>query len=360
MIDGGLKSKITLPINPISTYPKPNFEEIKIIDSSGNEVWNARDLMPLLGYKAWANFEKVVEKAKQSIAKVYPQINDHFAESNKMIKLAAGTNKESIRTVKDYKLSRYACYVIAQNGDSSKAEIAYAQSYFAIQTRKQEVMDEFEKSSERIKAREKLKETEKEFSGVLQAHQVDSFGIAEIRSSGDEALFNMPTHTLKQRYGINKNKPIADHLPTIAIKAKELATEMTTFNTENNNLQGKDVIKREHVHNNQEVRKLLTDNGIYLERIAPEEDISKLRRRINDDELLKLENTPSSINEITINICEVFDQNELVKISQIIRDHTGTDSIHILYGNINEPQKITRPISVNSDLISLLKKFIVL
>jgi len=317
--------------------------------------------MPLLGYKAWANFEKVIDKAKISISKVYPQINDHFAAINKMIKIASGTSKESIRTIKDYKLSRYACYVIAQNGDSSKAEIAYAQSYFAIQTRKQEVMEEFEKSSERIKAREKLKETEKEFSGVLQAHQVDSFGIAEIRSSGDEALFNIPTHSLKQRYGINKNKPIADHLPTIAIKAKELATEMTTFNTENNNLQGKDVIKREHVHNNQEVRKLLTSNGIYLERIAPEEDISKLKRRINDDELLKLENAaPLAVNEITIDICRVLDQNELVKISQIIHNHHGPDQINIIYGDPDAPAQLTRPISVNPAVISLLKQFIVL
>src|SRR5690606_37006194 len=206
------------------------FESIRHLNEDGEEYWYARELMSVLEYDKWGNFEKVIKKARESLEKSYPQSSEHFAEVSKKIKIGKGTKQEASRSINDFKLTRRACYLIAQNGDSRKKAIALAQNYFATQTRKQELkeMQEIkEKDIERILARRKLTESEKKFAGVVTEHGVDGKGIAEIKSSGDAALFGEPTNEVKKKLGIPGSKPLADHLPTITIKAKDLAAEMT-------------------------------------------------------------------------------------------------------------------------------------
>lgn len=335
---------------------KPDFESIKKITSEGKEFWTARELMPLLEYKDWRNFEKVLNKARQSLKKTYPQINDHFVEITKKIKVGSGTNKESDREIKDYYLTRYACYLIAQNGDPSKESIAYAQSYFAYQTRRQEIKEEFGKAIERIRAREKLKETEKKFSGLLKSRNVKGSEIAEIRSAGDEALFNMPTGKLKKKLNIEETRPLADHLPTIAIKAKDLATEMTSFNTRKKNLHGKLLIKDEHVHNNSDIRKLLTSNGIFLETIPVQEDIEKLKKKIENLDDFNMTNMPT---ELIVNIIGLFDSVKIMKLSSYLKDNPGEDKIKVMYGEKDNPKQILRDAKITPDFLREFKSFIV-
>lgn len=339
---------------------EPQFDEVRKINAAGEEFWFARELMPLLGYKDWRNFEKVVQKAFTTIQNVYPHPEDHIVEINKMVKVGAGST-ETQRQVKDYKLTRYACYIIAQNGDGGKPEIAYAQTYFATQTRKQEIAQQFAKASERIRARERLKETEKKFSNLLQVHGVKKNELGEIRSSGDEVLFNMTTRQMKNKLGVPQEKPLADHLPTIAIKAKELAMEMTTFNTNSKRLYGKHPIKSEHNHNNSEVRRLLTDNGIFLEKIAAEEDVDKLKLKLTDEELDDIENevVPMPV-ELTLNIIGVINQQELQRIAEVIKTNPGLSKLHIIYGERTKPRQIERSVQISPQLVQLLREYIVL
>ncbi len=333
------------------------FENIKHIDQAGIEFWSARELMKSLGYSDWRNFVAVIEKAKGTLKNSYQQISDHFVEISKMIKIAKGTNKESTRELKDYKLTRYACYVIAQNGDSSKKEIAEAQSYFAIQTRKEELREEYGKDLERVKARERLRQTEKIFSGVLTDHQVDDKGQAEIRSSGDEALFNMSTRELKTRYSVPQSKPLADVLPTIALTAKQLATEMTSIKTKQEGLTGKSSIKRVHINNNRQIRKLLSDNEIFLETLPAEEDIEKIKKRIelNEEKIKELSLAP----EVTISIIGVSSKEEIERISSIIKSNQGANVLKIIYGEKSKPKQIIRKVAISEELLIGLKKYLV-
>lgn len=332
------------------------FESIKLIDKSDQEYWLARELMPLLGYDQWKNFHKVILRAIESLSQTYPQVADHFAEVSKKIKVAAGTGKEAERSILDYRLTRYACYLIAQNGDPKKSEIALAQSYFATQTRKRELYEEQEKAIERIVARRKLSETEKKFSGVLQDHEVDSQGIAEIRSAGDEALFNRSTQEMKQTLGIKSSKPLADHLPTITLKAKDLATEITTFNTQSKQLHGKASIKSEHISNNLAVRQLLNQSGINPESLPPEEDVRKLEQRLAESEerIDELKNS----NELTIDIRGVTDEAELLRIKTVIDANPGQDNLLVLYGEFSSPQQLVRKVTTDGELFASLKKYI--
>lgn len=345
------------------THPRqPLFESIKQTDTQQQEYWYARDLMKALEYSEWRNFAKVIAKAKQSLAKSYPHQADHFVELNKMIKVAAGTNKSATRTIKDYKLSRYACYLITQNGDPKKEAIALAQSYFAHQTRRQELINQDKESLKRIVARQKLVETEKNFSGVLRSHKVDGRGIAEIRSAGDKALFNKNTRAMKERLGVDRNKPLADYLPTITLKAKDLATEMTTYQTKVNNLHGKLPIRKEHVHNNQEVRKLLNQNGIYPEELPPEQDIKKLKQkiRLTDEERFKLATSNSTLltdGEILIDITNVFDEEELFELNEVIDNNPGDVKLKILYGDPQNPKMIVRNITPKFKVVQALQKY---
>ena len=245
------------------------------------ECWSARSICPLLGYADWRNFVKAIDKAKESCITAGERELDHFVGVNKMVSLGSGSQ----RSIEDILLTRYACYLIAQNGDPRKPEIAFAQNYFAVQTRRAELVQQRILESERVLARKKLRETESRLSKVMYEHGVDDKGFAIMRSKGDAALFGMPTKDLKFKFGLEKqNKPLADVLPTIGIKAKDLAAEMTSTNVENKNLHGLNPITREHVDNNIAVREMLRSRGIEPARLQPAEDVNKVERRLKSEE----------------------------------------------------------------------------
>lgn len=253
----------------------------------GIECWSARDLQILLGYSKWENFEKVIIKAKDACKNVGELIEYHFPDVRKTIQMPKGAEKE----IDDILLTRYGCYLIAQNGDSRKQEISFAQNYFAVQTRRAELVEQRLLEYERIKAREKLSQTEKQLSGILYERGVDSQGFAIIRSKGDQALFRLNTQMLKKRMGVPESRPVADFLPTISIKAKDLAAEMTGLNVQNKNLNGQSKIEEEHIDNNTAVRNMLTNRGIIPEDLPPAEDVKKLQRKLDGDEKKVLKQT---------------------------------------------------------------------
>jgi len=255
------------------------FEEASA-ELEGIECWSARELQDLLGYSKWENFEKVIQKAKDACKNAGEEIEYHFPDVRKMVKIGSGAEKE----IDDILLTRYACYLIAQNGDSRKQEIAFAQNYFAVQTRRAELVEQRILEFERVKAREKLSQTEKQLSGILYERGVDSQGFAVIRSKGDQALFRLNTQMLKRKMGVPDNRPVADFLPTISIKAKDLAAEMTGLNVQNKDLKGQSKIEKEHIDNNLAVRDMLTKRGIVPENLPPAEDVKKLQRKLDGDE----------------------------------------------------------------------------
>jgi len=263
---------------------------------AGVEFWYARDLQEVLGYDRWENFKKVIDKALTSCETTGVNVSDHFRDVTKMVRIGSGAE----RSVDDIMLTRYACYLIAQNGDPRKDQIAFAQSYFAIQTRKQEIIEERIQLHERLQARQKLRESEIELSRNIYERGVDEQGFGRIRSKGDAALFGgNTTQTMKNRLTVPENRPLADFLPTITITAKNLTAEITNHNVTQNNLQGESSITDEHVQNNQSVRNLLVERGIKPEELPPEEDLKKLERRVKSDEkkLIKSAELPKKLGE---------------------------------------------------------------
>lgn len=247
---------------------------------TGVEFWFARDLQPILGYAKWENFTKVIDKAKAACANTGNAVSDHFLDVRKMVPLGSGAQRE----IEDIALTRYASYLIAQNGDPSKDPIAFAQTYFAMQTRKQELIEKRLAETERLSARKKLTASEKQLSGIIYERVGDEQGFARIRSKGDQALFGgITTQQMKGRLGVPVNRPLADFLPTITIKAKDFANEITNFNIAKENLRAEPEITQEHVKNNSDVRSLLTKRGIVPEQLPAAEDIKKVERRLGSE-----------------------------------------------------------------------------
>ena len=263
---------------------------IQVTEDEKIEFWYARDLMKLLGYTEWRNFENAVKRAIISCETSNISSGDHFVEVNKMVAIGSGAE----RKVSDFMLTRYACYLIAMNGDTSKEEIAFAQSYFAVQTRKQELIEERIAYIERTQVRNRLKESEKRLSQNIYERGVDDEGFARIRSRGDQALFGgYTTKEMKAKLGVKDHRPLADFLPTLTIAAKNLATEMTNYNVENKDLYGEPEITGEHIQNNTEIRKMLGERGIKPEELPPAEDIKKLERRTKSQDKRLIEKSGS-------------------------------------------------------------------
>lgn len=257
-----------------------SFEELVHKDEDGGEYWLARDLQELLGYAKWENFAKVIDKASTACKASGYEPEDHFLDVRKMIDLGKGAT----RAIDDIALTRYACYLIAQNGDPSKEAIAFAQTYFAVQTRKQELIEQRLAEMERISARKKLTLSEKELSGVIYERVGDQMSFARIRSKGDTALFGgHTTQDMKTRLGVPDSRPLADFLPTITIKAKDFANEITNFNIKRDGLNTEPTIAGEHVKNNRDVRDLLLKRGIQPESLPAAEDLKKVERRVQSE-----------------------------------------------------------------------------
>jgi len=258
-----------------------NFESFVNKTDEKIEFWYARDLQHLLGYTQWRNFQNVIFKAQTACEVSGYEVLEHFADVSKMVEIGSGTKKE----IQDLILTRYACYLIAQNGDSSKEPIAFAQTYFAVQTRKQEIIEQRLELEDRLKARKKLTSSETELSKNIYERGVDSKGFGRIRSKGDNALFGgFTTQNMKDKLNIPKARALADFLPTVTITAKNLATEITNHNVKEKNLNGEQPITQEHVTNNKNVRQLLSESGIKPEELEASKDLKKLEREVKSDE----------------------------------------------------------------------------
>ena len=264
-----------------------NFEAHAQHTEDGVEYWLARDIQHLLGYAQWRNFLNTVAKAQTASQLSGHAVADHFADVSKMVDLGSGSQRE----VDDIMLTRYACYLIAQNGDPKKPEIAFAQTYFAIQTRKAELIEQRLLDAERVAARKKLTTTEKELSEVIFEQTGGNNDFAVIRSRGDQALFGRSTQAMKAQWKVPDTRPLADGAPTILLKAKDFATEITIFNARQHGMHTQDTITREHVTNNSAVRQTLIQRGIRPENLPPDEDVKKLERRLASEDKKTLKNT---------------------------------------------------------------------
>lgn len=247
----------------------------------GIECWSAREMQEVLGYKDWRNFLNVVEKATKSCENAGETVANHFVEINKMVELGSSSQRQ----IQDFALTRYACYLVAQNGDPSKEAVAFAQTYFAVQTRKQEIVEQRLLDIARVSTREKLSKSEKKLSGLIYERGVNETSFALIRSKGDQALFGgFSTQDMKRKLKVPESRPLADFLPTLTLKAKDFATELTSHNVVEKDLKGEKLISEEHIENNKAVRKMLIERGVKPEQLPPSEDINKVKRRLESEE----------------------------------------------------------------------------
>ncbi|NML20289.1 DNA damage-inducible protein D [Pseudoflavitalea sp. G-6-1-2] len=255
------------------------------------ECWSARDLQDILGYSRWENFTRAIDKAKKSCEAALEKVSNHFRDITKMVELGSGSQRE----IDDVALTRYACYLVAQNGDPAKPSIAFAQTYFAVQTRKQEIIEQRLLDVARVSAREKLSKSEKKLSGIIYERGVNEQSFASIRSKGDQALFGgFNTAEMKKKLGVPAARALADFLPTLTIKAKDFATELTSHNVVEKDLKGESQISKEHVDNNVAVRDMLKKRGVKPEALPADEDVNKLKRRLENDEKKILKDTKNA------------------------------------------------------------------
>jgi len=256
------------------------FEASRYVEN-GVECWSARDLQEIVGYKEWRNFIKAIKKATESCKNSGEAVSDHFVGVNKMVPLGSGSERE----IKDIALTRYASYLVAQNGDTSKPEISFAQTYFAVQSRKQELIEQRLLDIARVAAREKLSKSEKKLSGIIYERGVDNRSFAKIRSEGDKALFGgRSTIFMKNKLGVPSKRPLADFLPTLLIKAKDFAAELTSHNVVDKDLTGDHSISQEHITNNKEVRNILLKRGVEPESLPVADDVKKVQRKLDSTE----------------------------------------------------------------------------
>ena len=254
----------------------------------GVECWSARDLQEVFGYTSWQNFQQVLERAREACNNAGGQAEDHFTGVIKMVDIGSGAQ----RPIDDFALTRYACYLVAQNGNPGKAEIAFAQTYFAIQTRRQELVEQRLLETDRMAARAKLKETENKLSGLIYERGVYERSFGTIRHEGDRALFGgHGTNAMKQKLGVPDGRPLADFLPTLTIKAKDFAAELTSHNVQEKDLKGDRAITREHVDNNWAVRSMLEKRGVKPEELPAAEDLEKVKRRLASEQKQVLKTT---------------------------------------------------------------------
>lgn len=259
------------------------FEKFEAASAQINEVecWSARAVSNLFGYADWRNFLNVIDKAKVACANSGEQAENHFVDITKMVKIGSGTERE----VDDIALTRYGCYLVAQNGNPAKSEVAFAQTYFAVQTRKQEIIEQRLLDIARVTAREKLSKSENKLSGIIYERGVDDVGFSVIRSKGDQALFGgFTTQDMKRKLKVPESRPLADFLPTLAIKAKDFASELTSHNVAEKDLKGQEAISKEHVDNNKAVRKMLHERGVKPEALPAGEDVKKIKRKLERDD----------------------------------------------------------------------------
>ncbi|MBI5414850.1 DNA damage-inducible protein D [Candidatus Peregrinibacteria bacterium] len=329
-------------------------EDIKNIRKNGSEYWYARELFPILGYSRWQTFQKTIEKAKTSCNESGNAVSDHFTQVSKMVEIGSGATRET----EEYELSRYGSYLVAQNGDPHIPEIAFAQMYFAIQTRKQEVLENQIEEIERLVTRRQLSESEKEFGKTVFLRDVNSNGLAEIKSVGDFILFgNNSTKDMKKRLMIrDSRRPLADFLPTITIKAKELATEATTFNIKKKNLFGKDPIKREHILSNQGARKFLLDLDIIPEILPPSEDLRKVERRHEKQKKIASKGTSiiaeKNEDELIIDVPLDVKREQIEKVNALLESKHGEGKvIFIIWDGTKEVSfRYPKGVQISEDL----------
>jgi len=265
------------------TQLKSAFEAV-VNQVEGVEFWFARDLQILLDYKQWRRFEELVEKAKLACQKSGEVVENHFAKAGKMVKIGSNTERE----IKDYMLSRYACYLIAQNGDPRKEAIAFAQSYFALQTRKQELLEEYIKLNQRVNAKKKLTTAEEELFQTISHRGVDKQGFIRIKNKGTKVFFGGATaKEMKENLDLPMHRSLNDFLPTVSLTAKQLATEITNINTNNNDLQGEDSISKEHITNNQAIRDMLIERGVKPEDLPAEKDLKQVAQELEQKRQLQ-------------------------------------------------------------------------